>query len=205
MAEPSSVGDYDRIARLEQELSHVSDVLKRTERSLGGLQWALALLVLGVIAAGILVRNGVIDINQVFNRPAINPKVGSKGFDFFNRNDKRVLLVEDDKFGYPDLIFLDLDLNYKMGITMTPDTEKGAPEIALYGKGGARAQYRLGKNGESLVRLLGEDKKGEILMQVTRDGVPSLTMKDVNGKVLFHAPEGSPIPAGYRQSAESRR
>lgn len=194
MTNPSSVPETDPIVRLEQEVSRLAAELRRTERSLGGFQWALALLVLGGVAAVVLIRNGVIDLKQVLNQPAVALKVESKGFDFFNRSDKRVLLVEDDKFGYPSLVLLDADLRYRMGVTIAPDAPGGAPEVALYDNTGTRAQYRIGKDGEALIQLLGERKKGGIILRTTRDGKPSLTMLDPDGKVLFHQPEGASLP-----------
>src|SRR4051812_44292828 len=99
MTSPSILPDSDPLARLEQDVSRLSDSLKRAERNVGALQWTLSLLIIGGVAAVILVRNGVIDLKQVLNQQAIASKVESKGFDFYNRNGKRVMLVEDDKFG----------------------------------------------------------------------------------------------------------
>lgn len=194
MSQPSPSPAPDREARLEQEVARLAKALKQAERNVGTLQWLFSLLIIAGVAAVILVRNGVIDLKKVFNQAEIPKTVQSKGFDLYNRNGKRVMLAEDDKFGYPSLVFLDVDLNYKMGITITPDTEGGAPEFALYDRTGTRAQYRMGKEGEALIRLLGEQKKGGIVMKVARDGSPSLTMTDASGKVLFHVPEGSPLP-----------
>lgn len=205
MTNPSNVPDSDPLVRLEQELSRVSDALRRTERSLGGFQWALSLLVIGGIAAVVLVRKGVIDLKQVFNLPAITSKVESKGFDFYNRYGKRVMFLEDDKFGLPRLVAFDDEVHPRLGITMAPDKDGGATEIVLIDGQAIRAQYRLGNSGEAMVRLFGDQKKGEILMQVTRDGRPSLTMTDASGKVLFHAPEGTPIPAQPTNPSSMRR
>jgi hypothetical protein len=183
----------------------VNAELSKTQRSLGAVQWILSLLVVAAIAAVVLVRNGTIDPKQVFNQPELASKVQSKGYDFINRNGKRVLLVEDDKFGYPDLIFLDNTLNYRMGITMAPDADGGAPEIALYDSTGTRAQFRTGRENEAFVRLLGQHEKGGILMSVSRDGKPSLTLTDNTGKVLFHVPEGTKPPEDSSQRSEGRR
>ncbi len=194
MSHPSLVPDSDRIARLEQELSRVTTILKRNERSLGGFQWAFALLVLGLIASVILVRNGVIDLKQVLNLTAIPSAVESKEFGLYNREGKRVMIADYDKYGYPSLAFLDLDLNYKMGLKIYSDVSPGAPGIAFYDKTGTRALFRMGTEGESLFQLLGANKKGGVVLKVDPDGSPSLTMTDASGKVLFHAPEGSSLP-----------
>jgi hypothetical protein len=205
MSNPSSVPDSDPIVRLERELSRVSDALKRTERSLGGFQWAFALLVIGGVAAVILMRNGVIDLKQVLNQPAIAAKVESKGFDFYNRFGKRVMFLEDDKFGLPRLVAFDDEVHPRLGITLSPGKDGGATEIVLIDGQAIRAQYRLGNGGEAMVRLFGNQKKGEILMQVTRDGRPSLTMTDASGKILFHAPENVSDPDVSVKSSNSRR
>lgn len=205
MTSPSNVPDSDPLVRLEQELARVSAALKRTERSLGGFQWALALLVIGGVAAVILVRKGVLDLKQVLNQPAIAAKVESKGFDFYNRYGKRVMFLEDDKFGLPRLVVFDDEVHPRLGITLSPGKDGGATEIVLIDGQAIRAQYRLGENSEAMIRLFGEQKKGEVLLQVTRDGKPSLTMTDASGKVLFHAPEGIPIPAQSTNSTNTRR
>lgn len=205
MTSPSNVPDSDPLVRLEQELARVSAALKRTERSLGGFQWALALLVIGGVAAVILVRKGVLDLKQVLNQPAIAAKVESKGFDFYNRYGKRVMFLEDDKFGSPRLVVFDDEVRPRAGVTLSPAKEGGATEIVLIDGQAIRAQYRLVNDGEAMVRLFGKDKKGEILMQVTRDGRPSLTMTDASGKVLFHAPEETPIPVPPTNSSSTRR
>jgi len=203
MTNPSSASDSDRVARLEQELSHLSKALKRTERSLGGFQWALALLVIGGVAAAILVRNGVIDLKRVLNLPAVMDTVESKEFGLYNRDGKRVMIGDYDKFGHPSLAFLDLDLNYRLAIWFYNDVKPGAPGIAFFDKTGTRALFRLGKEGDALFQLMGQEKKGGMVLKVAQDGTPSLTMTDASGKVLFQAPEGS-APAAPAQESSRR-
>ena len=202
MASSSQSGDSDRIARLEQDLTHLSEVLRRTERSLGGFQWALALLVLGLIAAVILIRNGVIDLKQVLNLPTVAKTVESTEFGLYNQHGKRVLIGDYDKYGYPSLAFLDLDLNYRLGIKLYNDVKPGVPGIAFYDKTGTRALFRIGTEGDVYLQLLGENKKGGAVLKVGQDGSPSLTMTDASGKVLFQAPEGAAQATQAKESSQ---
>jgi hypothetical protein len=186
MTNPRNDQAPDRATQLERELDELSKLLKKTQRDLGAVQWTLSLLIIGLFACVFLVRSQIVDPKLVFGSPM--PKtLESKNFGLYNRHGQRVMFAQDDKWGYPNILFFDLKLDCKMGVFVYPE-DGGSAGIAFYDKSGTRADFRMGENGEALVHLMGEKKRGGILMAVARDGTPSLTMTDKSGKVLFQAP-----------------
>jgi len=192
MTNPQNGPSPDRVGQLEQELGEASKLLRKTQRDLSTLCWVVSFLVIGLIAAIYLMRTEVLDPKLVFGS-AMPKKLESKDFGLYNRHGKRVLFADNDKWGYPNIWFLDLDLNCKMAVYVYPQ-DGGSAGIAFYDKSGTRADFRMGESGEAMVHLVGEKKRGGILMSVARDGTPSLTMTDDNGKVLFQAPAGAALP-----------
>ncbi|MFO0888348.1 MAG: hypothetical protein U0790_04275 [Isosphaeraceae bacterium] len=198
MPNPQTDLPDDRLAQLEGQLGALSRRLKRTQRELNILWYTLTFLILGAGGVAYLIRSDVLDPRLVFGS-AMPKKLESKDFGLYNRHNQRVVFADNDKWGYPNIFFLDLDLNCKLGVYVYPQ-DGGSAGIAFYDRGGTRADFRMGENGEALVHLMGEKKKGGILMAVTRDGSPSLTMTDSSGKVLFQAPEGAKLPPSPQEN-----
>lgn len=183
----------DRLERLERELTKFAELHKAARREIQHLKWVVVVMVLAscalVFAIG-SIRSGAIELKDVLGT-AMPKKLESKEFGLYNRLGKRVLFADYDKWGYPSLVFLDLDLNYRMGLKIYGD---GSPGMVFYDGTGTRASFRMGEKGESLFQLLGQKQKGGILMEVSPEGVPHLKMSDALGKVVFEAPEVTTSP-----------
>jgi hypothetical protein len=155
------------------------------------LQWSLALVVLlglGGAAAG-LYQAGLIPITGW--QPPMPRQVNAREFGFYNRFGQRLVLQSDDKFGLPELIFMDRKLDYRMGIRVWPEGD--TPGMVLYDRmaKGMRGNFRMAEDGSTVLNLVGEGQKGGIALAVAPDGTPSLKMTDKAGKVLFQAPASS--------------
>lgn len=119
--------------------------------------------------------------------------VESKEFGFINREGTRVFLIDKDKFGYPNLILMDLKKNYRLGIKVWPEGE-GTPGLVFYDSSGLRGHLRMTGDQASVLRLTGAKEKGSISLSVSADGDPRLIITDKSGKVLFAVPEGASEP-----------
>jgi hypothetical protein len=149
------------------------------------LQWSFAgvvLLVAGVL--GGLYAAGILHIEGL--SPVVR-KVEAKEFGFYNRFDTRVVLEADDKWGLPQLIFMDLKKRYRLGIKVWPEGD-GTPGMVFYDQSGIRGNFRMIDDGTAVLNLVGEHEKGGIALAVTPDGTPSLKLTDKTGKVVFQAP-----------------
>jgi hypothetical protein len=179
----------DRLERLEQESAHLKAQLKRATRQISILQLAL-LLVVASLAGGeyYLIRTGVLRIEGLST--AVARSVEAKEFGFYNRFNSRVILEADDKFGLPQLIFMDLAKNYRLGIKVWPEGD-GTPGMVFYDRSGMRGNFRMDGEGSAVLNLVGEGQKGGIALAVAKDGTPSLKVTDKTGKVQFEVPAAS--------------
>ena len=64
-----------------------------------------------------------------------------------------MLLADCDKFGYPNLIFMDLKKNYRMGVKVWP--EGGSPGLVFYDGSGIRGNLRMDEKRGSVLNLRG--------------------------------------------------
>ncbi|MHC5538373.1 hypothetical protein ACYOEI_09105 [Singulisphaera rosea] len=178
----------DRLERLEQTAALLAQQLKQAERNLSGLKWIFfgMILVIGV-AVTLAVQAGIIRLDEL--GASVSKTVNSQEYGLHNREGKRVVLSDYDKFGYPSLVFMDINLNYKMGLKVWPlPGGEGMPSLVFYDGSGLRGNFRMEEQGEIVVNLLGQKGKGGITMKVTEDGNPSMKFTDKSGKVLFEAP-----------------
>ncbi len=175
---------------LEQEVERLWSSVRRAEGRIRTLQWTLAsvvLLGLGGAAAGVY-QAGLIPIEGL--APPMSHRVEAREFGFYNRFGTRVVLEADDKWGLPQLIFMDLKKEYRLGIKVWPEGD-GTPGMVFYDKSGMRGNFRMDGDGSAVINLVGEHQKGGIAMAVTPDGTPSLKLTDKAGKVLFQVPAAS--------------
>jgi hypothetical protein len=180
-------GPDERAGHPEEELERLSAAVRRAEGRIRALQWSfalVALLGLGGTAAG-LYQAGLIPIAGF--APPMPRRVEAREFGFYNRFGDRLILTADDKFGLPQLIFMDLKKEYRLGIKVWPEGD-GTPGMVFYDKSGMRGNFRLDGDGSAVINLVGEHQKGGIVLAVAPDGTPSLKMTDKSGKVLFEAP-----------------
>lgn len=192
MREPALDFPADRLDQLERQLHRATSRIR-------ALQWSFLVFVLACVCiAVVLFQSGALALGEA--GVAVSKTVNSKEYGLYNRDGKRVILVDYDKFGLPNLVFMDLDLNYKMGIKVWPEGG-GTPGVVFYDGSGVRGNFRMEANGETVLNLLGEKRKGGIAMTVARDGMPSLKLTDNTGKVLFEAPASSPNDGGGEGAA----
>jgi hypothetical protein len=174
-----------------KDVDHLKEAVQRAARQIRLLQWSLWGVVL--VIAGALVGSyeaGYLRIEGL--SPPVVRRVEAKEFGFYNRFDTRVVLEADDKWGLPQLIFMDLKKNYRMGIKVWPEGDDGTPGMVFYDHSGSRGNFRMEGDGSSVLNLVGENKKGGIAMAVAKDGTPSLKVSDKTGKVLFQVPAEAP-------------
>ena len=179
-----------KLERMEQEIERLASALRRADGQIGRLQWTLAftiLLGLGALGAGAYQAN-LLPIEGF--APPMPRRVEAKEFGFYNRHDTRVILEADDKWGLPQLIFMDLKKKYRLGIKVWPEGN-GTPGMVFYDDSGMRGNFRMEEDGAAVLNLVGEGKKGGIALSVSHDGSPHLKMTDGTGKVVFEAPSAS--------------
>jgi hypothetical protein len=144
---------------LEQEVEHLAAAVRRAEGRIRALQWWLGfvvLLALAGAAAGVY-RARSIPIEGY--APPMARRVEAKEFGFYNRFGTRVVLEADDKWGLPQLIFMDLKKEYRLGIKVWPEGD-GTPGMVFYDKSGMRGNFRMEEDGSAVINLVGQNQKG---------------------------------------------
>jgi hypothetical protein len=190
MSQPPLNAPAEKLEHLEREADRLAAAVKQATRQIGILQWSFAGLVLIVAGAIVgLYQAGFLQIAGI--SPSVVRRVEAKEFGFYNRFDTRVILEADDKWGLPQLIFMDLKKNYRMGIKVWPEGGDGTPGMVFYDHTGMRGNFRMDENGASVLNLVGEKQKGSIALAVAKDGTPSLKVTDPTGKVLLQVPAAS--------------
>ena len=188
MTQPPVLEPADRLERLEQESKQLASLLKTANSQISLLQLALLLITAGVAGAGYYaVTTGKLRIEGL-SPPS--KTVEAQEFGFYNRAGTRVMFDSDDKFGNPEIIFLDTKKKLRMRLLVFPDGG-GTGGMALYDHTGWRAFFRMDGDMSSVLRLKGENQKGGIDMVVDRDGNPSVKLTDKSGKLLWQAPTKS--------------
>ena len=188
MSQISSGSMAERLERLEQESAGLKARLKSATLQISVLQLALLFILAGLAGGGYYaIHTGMLRIDGL---SAVARSVEAKEFGFYNRFGTRVVLEADDKFGLPQLIFMDLYKNYRLGIKVWPEGD-GTPGMVFYDQTGMRGNFRMEGDGSSVLNLVGEEKKGGIALAVAKDGTPSLKLTDKTGKVLFQVPAPS--------------
>lgn len=182
---PSDDPTWDETERLARRLEQLS---KRVQ----ALQFLLVILVLGLVGGGYaLVQGGIVTIAG--GGDAVAKSIKAREIGLVNRKGDRLVLADDDKFGNPNLIFMDLQKNYRMGIKVWPEGN-GTPGMVFYDHSGTRGTFRMMEDGAAVLNLMGEGGKGGISLSVAPDSTPSLKLTDKAGKVLFEVPTPAPTP-----------
>ena len=125
--------------------------------------------------------------------PSVSPRIEAKEYGLYNRKDLRVLLGTLDKWGLPNLIFMDLEKQYRMGLKVWPEGG-GTPGMVFYDKSGIRGNFRIEEDGSTVLNLLSQGKpggnggKGAIRLSVSADGDPAIEMTDREGTVVGRLP-----------------
>ena len=160
---------------------------------IGFLQLALLVGAAALIGGGYyLVTTGKLQVEGL--SPVAN-RVEAKDIGFYNEKDTRVIFFDNDKFGMPQIIFLDAQKRLRMRLKVFPDGD-GSGGLAFYDATGWRGVLRMEGDETSVLKLVGKKQKGGIAMAVTPDGTPSLKMTDKDGKVLWEAPAKSQLIVG---------
>jgi hypothetical protein len=167
-------------------------LVERSAKEVSSLKLILAaVLVLGSVALFALHQMGILKFNMGDAGPA--KTVESREFGFYNQDGTRVFLVDKDKFGYPNLILMDLKKRYRMAVKVWPEGD-GTPGLVFYDQSGHRGHLRMMDDQSSVLKLTGPKQKGSISLSVSAEGDPSLVITDKSGKVMFAVPEGAREP-----------
>jgi len=176
----------DRLERLEQETERLKSQLRKATRQISILQSVGLVALAGLVGGGYyLIKTGMIRVDGISQGVARG--VEAKELGLYNRYDDRLVLGTYDKFGLPQLIFMDKQKRYRMGIKVWPEGD-GTPGLVLYDAVGPRTYLRLDESGAAVLDLMGTNQKGGIAMAVAPDGTPTLRLTDQAGKVLWEAP-----------------
>jgi hypothetical protein len=184
----------DPIARLEQlerESADLKERLKRTTGEVHLLQWMFVAVVAAAIGVPVYyIQNGKINTDVLFDQ-GVSKSLEAEEIGLHNRDHKRVMFIDYDRLGMPYQLFFDpRDMNCKLALYTT----NGHGELRLFEANHTRAALRMGEENESRLELLADRKqggKGAIVLTMSRDGTPRLTMTDASGKVVFEAPAPS--------------
>jgi hypothetical protein len=186
MSQSPVLESKERLERLEQETQHLAARLKQASTQISILQLAVLLSLIALIGGGYyLITTGRLRIDGV--SPDVAQKVETKDFGFYNRFGTRVMFEADNKFGMPQMVFLDANKRLRMRLMVFPDAD-GTGGVVVYDDRSWRGVLRMDGNDNSVLNLVGKDMKGGISMMVAPDGTPSLKMTDKAGNVLFQAP-----------------
>jgi hypothetical protein len=189
MSNPTVEAPSDKLQRLEQDTERLAARLKQVNRQISFLQLALLFGAASLIGGGYyLITTGKLQVEGLSS--AVANRVETKDFGFYNQKDTRVIFFDDDKFGMPQIIFLDAKKRLRMRLKVFPDGD-GSGGLAFYDSTGWRGLLRLDGEETSVLNLVGKGQKGGIAMAVAPDGTPSLKMTDKDGKVLWQAPAKS--------------
>jgi hypothetical protein len=193
MSQYPAVEPADRVGHLEEETKRLAAMLKTATNQISVLQMILLLAAMGLFGGGYyLITTGKLRIEGL--SPAVAQTVEAKEFGFFNRAGTRVMFDADDKFGNPQIIFLDDKKRLRMRLKVWPDGG-GSAGVALYDHTGWRGMFRMdgATDGEmdAVLSLKGKGQTGGIDMTVAADGTPSLKLTDKVGTVLWEAPTKS--------------
>jgi hypothetical protein len=185
MSDPTLDAPADRLERLERETERLAARLKSANAQISFLQLVVLVGATALIGGGYyLITEGKLQVEGF--SPVAN-RVESKDFGFYNTKNERVIFFDDDKFGMPQIIFLDAQKRLRMRLKVFPDGD-GSGGLAFYDATGWRGVFRMEGDETSVLNLVGKKQKGGIAMAVTPDGTPSLKLTDKDGKVLWEAP-----------------
>ncbi|MGP0067411.1 MAG: hypothetical protein ACLQGP_27925 [Isosphaeraceae bacterium] len=188
MSDPTMDAPAERLERLEREAERLAARLKQASIQISFLQLVLLLGGAALLGGGYyLITTGKLQIEGL--SPVAN-RVEAKDFGFYNKKDTRTVFFDHDKFGMPQIIFLDAQKRLRMRLKVFPDGD-GSGGLAFYDATGWRGVFRMEGDETSVLKLVGKKQKGGIAMTVTPDGSPSLKMTDQHGKVLWEAPTAS--------------
>ncbi len=187
MSNASELDGDDRLERLERETERLSGLLKKARSEVRALQWLVAGAAILTAGAGVYLHEaGILKLKG----KAPEKSVEAQEFGLYNRQGDRVLLTDYDKFGYPNLVLMDLKKQYRMGIKVWPEGG-GTPGMVFYDDTGIRGNWRMDENNATVLNLMGRGKSGRITLAVSAEGEPSLTVMDRHGKMLFEVPKGN--------------
>ena len=186
MSDPAVGDSAERLSRLEQQTEELAARLKQASAQISFLQ---VVILFGALALGgggyHAISTGRLRIEGL--SPALAPRLETKDLGLYNEKDTRVLFFDDDKFGMPQLIFLDAKKRLRVRLKVFPDGD-GSGGLAFYDESGWRGVFRMEGDETATLKLVGKKQKGGIDLTVAPDGTPSLKLTDKDGKVIWQAP-----------------
>ncbi|MDX2038613.1 MAG: hypothetical protein SFX72_18340 [Isosphaeraceae bacterium] len=192
MPTPDEKPGTDSTSRLDQLEAAVRSLRDRAERSEVEnriLKWVGVAAILAL--AGFIGRPHAAKLLG-FSDPATatwsttEKGIAGEEFSLKNRKGVQVSVLESDKFGAPNLVMVDLERRYRIGLKVWDDHHA---DLSLFDASGRlRARLGVDKDGQAALVFATEEGRDRIRLGIGADGKPSLQMRDEDGKILFQAP-----------------
>ncbi len=178
----------DRVDRLEEIVERLSRELDRSRFANRVWRIATAVIASGAVALAVLPATGYLKLPSLFDAEEKNG-VSSTGFTLFNKRSQKTVILDNDKYGTPNLAFIDAHGNYRIDLKVD---DGGVAALNFYDAQGKRARFSVANKAEAVLEVTGAEGKGGLVVRVGADGSPRLKLSDAVGKTLFEAPSASP-------------
>jgi hypothetical protein len=179
----------DPLARLQQQTEKLTKQLRQAHGQINFLQIFTLLLTAAIFGGGYyLTSTGRLLIQGI--SPPVAANLETRQFGLYNREGGRVIYGTQDKFGYPELIFLSTGMQAMMRIRIWND-RGGIPGMVFSDSRGLRGIFRIDPEGASVLNLVGKEQKGSIMLAVSEKGDPKIEVKDKAGKVVWQTPDAA--------------
>jgi hypothetical protein len=178
----------DRVERIEEAVERLSRELARSRSSNRIWRIATALTALAAAALAFLTATGYLTPSLFFNAEE-KRGVSSSGFTLLNRQSQKTVILDNDKFGTPNMAFIDSKGNYRIDLKVD---DGAVAALNFYDARGRRGRFSVANDDEAVLEITGAEGKGGLAVRVGSDGSPRLKLTDATGKTLFEVPPAGP-------------
>jgi hypothetical protein len=178
----------DRVDRIEATVEKLSRELERSRSANVVWRVATALGALTAIALAVLPATGLFKLPVVFDAED-KGAVSSPGFTLLNRESRKTVILDNDKYGTPNLAFIDPQGNYRMDLKVDHGS---VAALNFYDSRGKRGRFSVANNSDAILEVTGAEGKGGVVIRVGADGASQFKLLDASGKTLFEAPSAAP-------------
>jgi len=178
----------DRVDRLEATVEKLARELDRSRSA--NLVWriATALTALTAVALAVLPATGFLKLPALFDAEE-KGGVSSPGFTLLNRQSRKTVILDNDKYGAPNMAFIDSQGNYRLDLKVD---DGSVAALDFFDARGKRGRFSVANNADAILEVTGAEGKGGLVVRVGADGSPRLKLLDAAGKTLFEAPSATP-------------